>query len=143
VTDNLSISIAKSKQDFKDIFEVRRKVFVEEQNVTEDEEYDEFENSSTHLIARVDNKCVGTMRYRKTDHGTKLERFAVLKKYRKSGVGRSLLLEALNQISNQETIYLHAQIQVVDFYRKYGFIADDMVFVEANIKHKKMVYKQI
>lgn len=141
MSENLIISVAKTDNDFKELFEVRRKVFVEEQNVSEDEEYDDFENSSTHLVARINNQCVGTMRFRTTENGTKLERFAVLKEYRHSGVGKSLLLESLKKVSKDKLIYLHAQIQVVNFYGRYGFETLGDIFYEANIPHKKMVFK--
>ena len=66
------------------VYTIREKVFVEEQNVSKEEEYDEFELASTHLLASIDKKPVGTCRIRKTKSGVKLERFAVLKNYRKN-----------------------------------------------------------
>jgi predicted GNAT family N-acyltransferase len=122
------------------IFEVRRAVFVIEQSVSEEEEYDEFEISSTHLFATCDNRVVGTCRYRKTSQGTKLERFAVLEAYRTRSVGASLLKAALSAVDQGKLIYLHAQVQVVDFYKKYGFAQVGEQFEEAGIQHYKMVY---
>ncbi|MEY2924678.1 MAG: hypothetical protein RLZZ337_1226, partial [Bacteroidota bacterium] len=76
--EDLNISIAQSADQLNKIFEVRRRVFVEEQAVEEVEEYDEFETSSTHLFAKLGDNIVGTCRFRNTDKGIKLERFAVL-----------------------------------------------------------------
>lgn len=123
----------------KSIFEVRRAVFVKEQSVSEAEEYDDYETSSTHLAASVDGKVVGTCRFRNTDKGTKLERFAVLKEYRGTGVGEDLLIHCLNLVQKEKYVYLHAQVQVVDFYAKYGFEKEGNMFEEAGIKHCKMV----
>jgi predicted GNAT family N-acyltransferase len=134
------VKVADSPQSMEAIFEVRRAVFVIEQSVSEEEEYDEFEISSTHLFATCDNRVVGTCRYRKTSQGTKLERFAVLEAYRTRSVGASLLKAALSAVDQGKLIYLHAQVQVVDFYKKYGFAQVGEQFEEAGIQHYKMVY---
>ena len=134
------VKVANSPQSMEAIFGVRREVFVIEQSVSEEEEYDEFETSSTHLFATCDNRVVGTCRYRNTSQGTKLERFAVLKDYRTRSVGASLLLAALAAVDQSRLIYLHAQVQVVEFYKKYGFAQVGEQFEEAGIQHYKMVY---
>ena len=134
------VKVADSPQSMEAIFGVRREVFVIEQSVSEEEEYDEFETSSTHLFATCDNRVVGTCRYRNTSQGTKLERFAVLKDYRTRSVGASLLLAALAAVDQSRLIYLHAQVQVVEFYKKYGFAQVGEQFEEAGIQHYKMVY---
>jgi predicted GNAT family N-acyltransferase len=131
------VKVADSPQSMEAIFGVRREVFVIEQSVSEEEEYDEFETSSTHLFATCDNRVVGTCRYRNTSQGTKLERFAVLKDYRTRSVGASLLLAALAAVDQSRLIYLHAQVQVVDFYKKYGFAQVGERFEEAGIQHLK------
>jgi predicted GNAT family N-acyltransferase len=122
-------------------FEIRRKVFVEEQHVSREEEYDQFENSSTHYLVYDDDKPVGTARWRKTDKGIKLERFAVLKESRNAGAGKAILEKVLEDVMKlDEKIYLHAQITAINFYLKAGFIIEGDEFVEANIRHYKMNY---
>jgi predicted GNAT family N-acyltransferase len=133
------VKVANSSGNLKSVFAVRKKVFVEEQAVSEEEEYDAFETSSTHLIASIDKNIVGTCRFRNTNKGIKLERFAVLKEYRNNGVGVALVKETLNQVDISQHVYLHAQVQVVDFYAKYGFVKTGDLFEEAGIKHFKMV----
>ncbi len=134
------VEVADSPQSMEAIFGVRREVFVIEQQVSEEEEYDEFETSSTHLVASCENRVVGTCRYRNTSDGIKMERFAVLKEFRTRSVGASLLLAALAAVDQNKFIYLHAQVQVVGFYKKYGFIQVGERFEEAGIQHYKMVY---
>lgn len=120
-------------------FDIRVKVFVDEQGVNKDLEY-EHEEESTHFIAMVDGKEAGTARWRKTDNGIKLERFAVLPDFRSAGVGKELVKAVLNDIDTKaQKIYLHAQSQVVDFYKKQGFEPEGEEFEEAGIKHYKMV----
>ena len=67
---SISIQPANSVDLRKAIFGVRRSVFVVEQNVSESEEYDEFEASSTHFAAVMGDVVVGTCRYRSTAGGT-------------------------------------------------------------------------
>jgi predicted GNAT family N-acyltransferase len=140
MSKNLKVIIANSNEQLNQIFNIRKVVFVEEQKVDEREEYDEYESSSKHLIAVSDNIPVGTCRFRNTDKGIKLERFAVLKEYRGNNVGAALVNHSLNLLEGEKNIYLHAQIQVVDFYRKFGFVTVGDEFVEANIRHFKMIY---
>jgi predicted GNAT family N-acyltransferase len=134
------VKVADSPQSMEAIFEIRRTVFVIEQSVSEEEEYDEFESSSTHLFATCDNQVVGTCRFRNTSLGIKLERFAVIKAYRAQSVGASLLKAALALVDHDRMIYLHAQVQVVEFYKKYGFAQEGEQFEEAGIQHFKMIY---
>lgn len=122
-------------------FDIRVKVFVDEQGVDRDLEY-EHEEESTHFIALVDGEEAGTARWRKTEKGIKLERFAVLPDFRSVGVGRELVKAVLNDIDTKaQKIYLHAQSQVVDFYKKQGFEPEGEEFEEAGIKHFKMVLR--
>ncbi len=124
-------------------FEIRKKVFVIEQQVDPAEEYDEFEVVSTHYLAFQDGHPVGTARWRTTDQGVKLERFAVLEGARNEGVGTHLVKRCLQDIpKDQGKIYLHAQIQVIPFYELLGFEVSGEEFIEANIRHKKMIYKE-
>ncbi|MDB4161730.1 GNAT family N-acetyltransferase [Bacteroidia bacterium] len=139
---SISVKLANTIALRKAIFEVRREVFVKEQEVNQDEEYDQFDTSSIHLAALVAEAVVGTCRYRNTEKGTKLERFAVLREYRSMDIGENLLLHCLSLVQNEAYIYLHAQIQVVDFYTKYGFEKQGDMFEEAGIRHYKMVLRK-
>jgi predicted GNAT family N-acyltransferase len=123
-------------------FEIRRKVFVEEQKVSREEEYDQYEDSSIHYLVYNDDIPVGTARWRKTVDGIKLERFAVLPEYRNSGAGTAILDKVLGDVLLlKEKIYLHAQITAINFYLKAGFVTEGDEFVEANIRHYKMELK--
>mgnify|MGYP003345921462 CR=1 FL=1 len=122
-------------------FSIRSKVFVEEQHVSREEEFDEFENTSVHFIAIIDEQPCGAARWRKTEKGIKLERFAVLKSFRGNGVGEALLKAALNDVKGKNLkIYLHAQISAENFYKKYNFASVGQHFFEANIEHVVMEY---
>ena len=137
----MELKLVETKNELSHVFDIRRTVFVEEQKVDEHEEYDEFEDTSKHLLALLDGRPVGAARVRRTINGVKLERFAVLKEARGKGVGEALVKRTLELCENQSKIYLHAQIQVVDFYKKFGFEIEGEEFVEAGIRHYKMNFK--
>jgi predicted GNAT family N-acyltransferase len=122
--------------------DIRLDVFVVEQHVDEEEEYDEYEPDCPHFLAIYEGEPAGTARWRRTEKGFKLERFAVLKKFREKGVGASLvrttLAEVLPLLKNGDEIYLHAQVQALPFYEKLGFEAFGEMFIEAEIEHRKM-----
>ena len=122
---------------------IRYEVFVEEQKVDESEEYDEFEETSHHFLALADGKAVGTARWRKTEKGYKLERFAVLKEFRGMKIGEEILRFVLEEVipkaqSELKPIYLHAQLQALPFYAKQDFEPYGLEFDEANIMHRAM-----
>jgi predicted GNAT family N-acyltransferase len=122
-------------------FEIRNKVFVIQQQVDPKLEYDEFEGTSIHYLAYAENIPVATARWRHTDRGIKLERFATLEEYRNKGVGSAILKEVLKDVLPQPVIiYLHAQLPAVIFYERHGFVKQGEIFYEANMAHYKMVY---
>lgn len=119
-------------------FEIRNKVFIEEQRVDMREEFDEFDLSSVHYLVVQGDDAIGTARWRFTEMGIKLERFAVLEEARKKGVGSLMLKEILDEIPKYHRVYLHAQVQVIPFYSQFGFTKEGDLFSECNIDHYKM-----
>ena len=85
---------------------------------------------------------VGTIRYRITgNREIKLERFAILKDYRNKGYGKEAFLYLVNKLGeefNPCLVYFNAQYQLLDYYKKLGFIEEGETFYEANIKHIRM-----
>ncbi len=133
-----------SPADLDAAFAIRRQVFVEEQGVSAAEEYDTFEDSSTHFLARLNGLPCGTARWRLTTNGIKLERFAVLKTCRGRGIGHALVQTVLNDVLSQQSapgalIYLHAQLTAMPLYANFGFVPVGPAFDEAGIGHRKMV----
>lgn len=127
--------------DLDKVFAVRREVFVIEQDCPPELEW-EFEDESTHFLATVDGEAAGACRWRKTDNGYKLERFAVLQKFRGFGIGQALVKTVLADLpKDAQYIYLHAQVQAVSLYKKFGFEQTGPEFEEAGIRHYKMVKK--
>lgn len=120
--------------------QIRTKVFIEEQKVDRELEY-EFEEEGNFFLLYYDNQPIATARWRETSKGIKLERFAMLKQYRNQGLG-SKLLEAVMEdvIPINKTIYLHSQITAINYYKRAGFVEVGEHFFEANIEHVLMEY---
>ncbi len=129
-------------KSLNEAFEIRKEVFVKEQNVDPAEEYDAFEESSTHFLLLYDKVAVATGRFRSTEKGWKVERMAVLKDFRQNAFGGLILQSLLAAIPRDDRpIYLHAQEHALGFYLKHQFEPEGERFWEANIPHFKAVYK--
>ena len=135
---NINKFLFYEKQLMKKAHKIRHEVFVIGQNCPEELEW-EFEEESTHFLLTIDKIPKATARHRKTEKGYKLERFAVLKSERGKGLGRKILKSILNDLSEYKgLIYMHAQVEVIPFYKKMGFIKEGVQFEEAGIQHYKM-----
>lgn len=137
--DTLQVIKVSNEEELAKVFAIRKIVFVEEQHCPPELEW-ENEEVSTHFLALLNNEPCGACRWRKTEAGYKLERFAVLKKYRGKGVGMALVAAALEDLpKNAPYIYLNSQIEAIPLYAKFGFQAEGEAFEEAGIMHFKMV----
>jgi len=131
-----------NKELCNEIFAIRSEVFEVEQNVSRDEEFDMFEESSLHYLGKWNGEPAGTARWRITKNGIKLERFAVVKRLRNKGIAEAILKEVLRHVTpSGKRIYLHAQVTAVGFYEKYGFKKEGPMFSEANIDHYTMYFE--
>jgi predicted GNAT family N-acyltransferase len=134
----------KNEQDLQAAFAIRSKVFVEEQKVPRDAEYDQHEQTASHYLATCQGVPCGAARWRTTDQGVKLERFAVLPEYRNQNIGGQILQAVLEDVQASypdKKIYLHAQLPAVNFYQRHGFATEGDMFSECDIDHYKMYYK--
>lgn len=122
---------------------VRRRVFVEEQGVASDEEWDEHDVAGAdtlHFVAFADGRAVGCARLRAYGEAAKVERVAVLPEQRRLGLGR-VLMEAAERAAGEmgrSRLVLHAQTAVVPFYERLGWRALGPEFSEAGIRHRRM-----
>ncbi|HEY4651817.1 MAG TPA: GNAT family N-acetyltransferase [Pontibacter sp.] len=134
---------AAQEHDLKQAFRIREQVFVEEQHVPREAEYDAFETTASHYLATIDGVPCGAARWRVTEQGVKLERFAVLPNYRNKQVGAEVLKAVLEDVQSEhggKKIYLHAQLPAVNFYRRNGFVTEGDMFTECDIQHYKMFF---
>ena len=104
----VNIKIVENDQEKELVLSIRRIVFIEELNIPEYMEIDDNEESAKYVLANIESKYVGTARWRNTDLGIKLERFAVLSEYRSCGVGTEMTKFILMQLDHTKLIYLNA-----------------------------------
>ena len=118
---------------------IRFTVFVEEQEVPEEEELDGMDCESTHFLATHDDRPIGTARLMPSGQ---IGRMAVLKPFRRQGVGALLLQTAVTEAINQgmPSPFLHAQTHALSFYRAHGFESHGAIFLDAGIEHLAMTY---
>lgn len=116
---------------------IRSAVFIEEQGFKE--EFDETDKNSLHAVLFVDGKAAGTARMFTEDGGKSyhIGRVAVLKEYRKFGLGSSImnaLCEKAKELGAKKC-ELSAQCRAKGFYNKLGFIESGEVYLDENCPH--------
>jgi predicted GNAT family N-acyltransferase len=117
---------------------VRERVFVAEQKVPLELEWDEWDERSAHAVARdINGQAIGTARLLPDG---RIGRMAVLGEWRRRGVGAALLEALLEQARKRSMrhITLHAQTHAAGFYRRFGFSERGEEFSEAGIPHVEM-----
>ncbi|MBT9286650.1 MULTISPECIES: GNAT family N-acetyltransferase [Bacillus] len=134
--------IAKTEKQLNDAFFIRKEVFVKEQHVPEEEEIDQFEDTSEHIVIYDGGQPVGAGRWRLKDGHGKLERICVMKSHRSLGVG-AVIMQALEKAAaakGADSFILHAQTQAVPFYEKQGYrVTSGEEFLDAGIPHLEMI----
>jgi len=125
-------------RDFEHLRDIRETVFVHEQQVPLDMEWDGLDQACVHVLAfDSDGAPIGTGRLLPDGH---IGRMAVLPAWRGKGVGGALLTE-LMRIARERgftEVILNAQVQAVAFYTRHGFAVDGPRFLEAGIPHQAM-----
>jgi predicted GNAT family N-acyltransferase len=127
--------------ELREAFEVRRQVFVREQGISEDLVFDGRDREAMHMVVKVGEKVIGSARVQfLAGNQAKLERMAVLKRYRRKGIGKEILLflDTVWKDKRVQQVIIHAQLEVVPFYKLCGFDELGSPFREAGIKHIKM-----
>lgn len=137
----LSYKLVANESELKGAFEVRRRVFVEEQGIVVEVEYDGNDGKALHMVVKDGAEVVGTARVRFLDaKQAKLERMAVLDNFRHKGIGSGITFFLIDELRNRhiEQVVLHAQYGVIAFYKSCGFEEMGLPFMEAGLKHIKM-----
>ncbi|GAA3911352.1 GNAT family N-acetyltransferase [Streptomyces gulbargensis] len=151
MTGGLTVRQAVGEEDRAACFAVRREVFVEEQGVPPELEYDAYDATAVHVLAvRADGVPLGTGRLL---HGAdaiaktgadaavgSLGRLAVTRAARGLGVGAALVgaVEEAARERGLGAVDLHAQIQALGFYERLGYVAYGPEFLDAGMPHRAM-----
>ena len=120
---------------------LRRAVFIEEQRVPEELEWDDADERAYHVLAMSEaGEPIGTGRLKLDGQ---IGRMAVARKWRRRGVGAAIL-QSLLDLARKEgctMVRLHAQTHAIPLYEKYGFEIVGEEFDEAGIPHRMMELK--
>lgn len=144
----------------RELIMLRTAVFMDEQNVSPEDEWDNKDETATHfLVTSAEGAAIGCARLLIESHSNADEnsltppqnstlfhigRVAVLKSHRQQGIGKQLLQTIINgclQSMPSSDIYLNAQTARIKFYQQLGFVIQGDVFMDAGIPHIEMWYK--
>jgi predicted GNAT family N-acyltransferase len=129
-----------SDADRAGAYEVRRRVFQDEQGVPAELEFDADDETALHVVAVARDRIVGTGRLVMHTEYAKIGRMAVLAEWRGRAVGRALLARLIDEAARRGAprAVLHAQVQAIGFYARAGFAVVGDEFEEAGIPHRRM-----
>ena len=134
-----------SPEDLNTSYKIRKKVFCEEQKISEKIEFDNLDHLCEHFLIHKDKGYIATARVRpKNKKVFKIERVAVLPEFRRLKVGSFLINEIVEfylNIKKNKSIILHSQVAVEEFYKSLNFISYGDQCYEDGIPHIAMEYK--
>lgn len=132
-----------TEEELQKAFQIRKEIFVVEQGVPLEEEFDEFDTlngACEHILVFHEGNPVGTGRIRIVEMVGKLERICILEPYRKFGLG-SVIISTLEELAGKRGISkvkLHGQTQAQGFYKRLGYQSSSSEFIEDGIPHVLM-----
>ncbi|MES9684774.1 GNAT family N-acetyltransferase [Bacillus sp. AFS001701] len=137
-----------NEEELKIAFAIRKDIFVKEQGVPLDDEFDQYDKLNgdcQHILVHYNEQPVGTGRIRFVDGVGKLERICILESFRKFGLGKNII-KALEEIAKEQgasKVKLHGQTHAEGFYKKLGYRTSSDVFIEDGIPHILMLKELI
>jgi len=138
---NLRYKLVENNEELEEALDIRERVFVEEQGISETLEIDGNDSAALHVIAKNGDIAVATARVRfLSKWQAKMERMAILKSSRGSGIGKGIIAFLEEELKKRgvEQIVLHSQYYVIGFYKKCGYKETGLPFLDADIKHITM-----
>jgi predicted GNAT family N-acyltransferase len=137
ITMEYEIKIIPYHKDMHSIKCIREKVFIKEQNIAVNIEFDGLDDEAFHAVVYHKKEVIGTGRLLKEG---RIGRVAVLSAFRKKGFGVKIIRALIDQARQLglKKVYLDAQVDTMSFYQKLGFSAFNDSFMKANILHQPM-----
>ena len=134
-----------SPEDLNISYKIRKKVFCEEQKISEKIEFDNLDHLCEHFLIHKNKTYIATARVRpKNENTLKIERVAVLPEFRRLKVGSLLINEIIKfylKGKKNNSIILHSQVYVEAFYKNLNFKSYGDEFFEDGIPHIAMKYE--
>lgn len=142
---DMSLKPVITKDDALIMAKIRTDVFLIEQQVPPEDEFDGSDIGKQHLLIYKANTPIGTIRYEIDDHIVHFSRIALVKDYRGHGYGKTALHDLMDLLAarlDPITFTLNAQTQALGFYEKLGYKKEGDEFLDANIPHFKMTCRK-
>lgn len=138
--NNLKVEIVKWIDSHTQLKNIREKVFIQEQKVTPELEWDGMDEKAIHFLVFKDEEAIGCARAIVIKSQMQLGRMAVLKEYRGQGVGSTLIEKAIvtAKLKQLSSIQISAQCNAINFYVKFGFEVMGDTYLDAEILHRDM-----
>ena len=140
----LDIRFTQNNKDMLSCLDLRRTVFIEEQNVPENEEVDGDDPDCDHILLTVSDIPVGAARLKYYNDFVKVQRVCVLKNYRGQGIGSKIINFIIRHVEKNDirsSVRLGSQIHALEFYKRLGFIEFGEEYLDAGILHKDMEFQ--
>lgn len=133
-----------TKDQFEQVLNIRKKVFIEEQKVPEEIERDLYDDTSSHVIVYYNSNPVATGRLLVSNDEYLIGRIAVLRDMRGKSLGDLVVKMLINKAFNMgaQRVYVHSQVEASGFYKKIGFKEYGQVYYEAGIEHINMYIEE-
>lgn len=129
--------------DLVDAYTIRSKVFINEQNIAENLEFDNKDGEAHHIVIYDDDRPVATGRLINENNQFTIGRIAVLKEERRNGYGNLVVKNLIRKASSLggDKVIVHAQMRAAEFYKSIGFKKSSSEYIEkeTGIEHIDMV----
>ena len=137
LTGQISIQSGTWEQLSSDLKAIREQVFIQEQSIAAEDEWDELDVLSLHFVVYLEGQAIATARLL-SNHS--VGRVAVLKSQRGFGVGQKLMQAVINEAHNQQRPYvkLSSQVHAIGFYQALGFVVQGSEYLDCGIPHRDM-----
>jgi len=142
MSEIIIIKLNFNDNDFSIIKNIRNEVFFTELGISQSKLFDEYDESCDHFLMFDGINVIGSVRFLKMDQIIKLERMAILKKYRGKNYGKNCIsqLKEYYDVLGYTRIVLDSIYSVKNFYRKCGFIEEGKIFRRVGIDHIRMSF---
>ncbi len=136
----MKIALVDSQDGVRSCLAIRETVFVQEQNVPPEDEWDGIDDHCMHVLAQDGQQPAATVRILPKGNTGKIQRVAVMASHRGTGLGKDVMIAALKicQAKGFDQAVLDSQIYAIPFYEKLEFVAEGPEFDDAGIPHRKM-----
>jgi|GEM_PF-2390188 len=143
-TNDISVKKASGELDREECFQIRRFVFVSELGVPYECEQDQFDAIAMHYLAIYHGRPIATVRLvDKGDGVGKIGKLAVLREYRKYGIGTDLMWYVMGiGFRNFHTLVIDSPIERIQFFETLGFETDGEMALVFGVWHTRMYVRR-